>query len=108
MSPKAFIAQSLGIAIAIGGCTVRSYDKPAEQSPRPTYASARTESRADRLERERKEHALDPCRIFAGNASCKLAQAICENLKVPPRRRRRLALRGRRGVGALQREHPRQ
>jgi ribose-phosphate pyrophosphokinase len=26
---------------------------------------------------------LDPCRIFAGNASRRLAQAICENLKVP-------------------------
>jgi ribose-phosphate pyrophosphokinase len=26
---------------------------------------------------------LDPCRVFAGNASRKLAQAICEKLKVP-------------------------
>jgi len=27
--------------------------------------------------------ALDPCRIFAGNASRKLAKAICEKLDVP-------------------------
>src|SRR5712675_1603360 len=26
---------------------------------------------------------MDPCRIFAGNASHQLAQAICEHLKVP-------------------------
>ena len=26
---------------------------------------------------------MDPCRVFAGNASRKLASAICEKLKVP-------------------------
>jgi ribose-phosphate pyrophosphokinase len=28
-------------------------------------------------------HAVDPCRVFAGNASRELAAAICRNLQVP-------------------------
>ena len=32
---------------------------------------------------EHEEHDVDPCRIFAGNASRRLAQAICDKLKVP-------------------------
>jgi len=37
----------------------------------------------ERLRQDVEVDALDPCRIFAGNASSKLAKAICEKLDVP-------------------------
>jgi ribose-phosphate pyrophosphokinase len=37
----------------------------------------------DRLRQDVEVDALDPCRIFAGNASRRLAKAICEKLDVP-------------------------